>query len=152
MADTMQPISADATRRLNAASAWQYPQSMLTGVLAQQQPFRDNTMRTVQLVLLPDDDEAGTLGLYRVEADPARRGQSLYVPVENSQRDNIALSCGPRVAPWGEFDLYGLVDAQARVHDLTLHVAACRFSQLEAPDSAQGWRYHPWLGFSIWRG
>ncbi|ROO23817.1 type I-F CRISPR-associated helicase Cas3f [Salinisphaera japonica] len=152
MADTMQPISADATRRLNAASAWQYPQSMLTGVLAQQQPFRDNTMRTVQLVLLPDDDEAGTLSLYRVEADPARRGQSLYVPVENSQRDNIALSCGPRVAPWGEFDLYGLVDAQARVHDLTLHVAACRFSQLEAPDSAQGWRYHPWLGFSIWRG
>ncbi|KEZ77520.1 type I-F CRISPR-associated helicase Cas3f [Salinisphaera hydrothermalis] len=152
MADTMQPVLAEHTCRLNAASGWQYPQSLLTGVLAQQQPFRENTMRTAQLVLLPDDDESDTLCLHRVEADPSRRGKSLYVRVEDSQRHHVALELGPRVAPWGQFDLDALLAAQAEEQDLTLHEAACRFGQLEAPENAQGWRYHPWLGFSAWRG
>lgn len=152
MADTMQPISADETRRLNAATGWQYPQSLLTGVLAQQQPFRENTMRTAQLVLLPEDEDSDRLCLHRVEADPSRRGQNLYTPVDASQRHDVAIELGPRVTAWGQFDLDTLLQAQADAHDLTLYEAACRFGQLEAPESTQGWRYHPWLGFSVWHG
>lgn len=151
MANTMLPQPEEA-KGLNAASGWQYPQAMLTGVLAQEQPFRESTFPITKLVLLPQDEEPPeTLLLHRIENDPDQRGQSLYVQVNESQRHDVALPPGPRIAPWGEFDLPNLIQEQADYHGLTLREAAQRFSQLEAPEHARGWRYHPWLGLSVWR-
>lgn len=152
MADCMLPPTAaedgnEAPRTtLNAASAWQYPQAALTGVLPQQQPFRDDPMPTVTLVFLPDEDEEH-LVLHRVEDGHKRHNQNLYVPIERSQRHNLALELGPRIAPWGEFDLMDLLIEQAEHLELPLRSCAERLATVDVPGSDQGWYYQPWLGF-----
>ncbi|MFC0665663.1 type I-F CRISPR-associated helicase Cas3f [Azotobacter chroococcum] len=150
MADCMLPSAEDAEGErgvLNAASGWQQPQAALTGVLPQQQPFRDDAMPTTTLVFLPDEDEEH-LVLHRVEDDKARRGQNLYVPIDRSQRHPVPLELGERIGTWGEFDLMGLLAEQAEYLDLPLHACAERLAMVEVPASTQGWRYHPWLGFA----
>jgi CRISPR-associated endonuclease/helicase Cas3 len=152
MADCMLPPSAAdgaETPRptLNATSGWRYPQAALIGVLPQQQPFRDNPMPTVTLAFLPDEDEEH-LVLHRVENDRTRRGQSLYVLIDHSQRHNLTLEFGPRIAPWGNFDLMALLAEQAEHLDLPLRSCAERLATVEVPESTQKWRYHPLLGFA----
>lgn len=159
VADCMLPKSRAATsasRRsattfpLDAACAWQYPQAALTGVLPQQQPFRDDPTPSTTLVLLPDDEEE-QLVLHRIEESNVRRGEKLYIAVERSQRDDIHLDPGPRIAPWGEFDLMALLAEQAEHLDLSLQHCAERLAAVEVPENKQGWRYHPWLGFAAKR-
>ncbi|MFT4267122.1 MAG: type I-F CRISPR-associated helicase Cas3f [Xenophilus sp.] len=149
MAERMLPQNAPdaAPIGLNAASAWQYPQAALTGVLPQQQPFRADSQRTVTLAFLPDEEEEH-LRLHRVEHDDTRRGSSLYVPVDRSQRQTITLPPGPRIGAWGSFDLMDLLAEQADHLGLPLRACAERLATVEVPDSTPGWRYHPWLGFA----
>lgn len=150
MADCMLPSAEGAEVErgvLNATSGWQHPQAALTGVLPQQQPFRDDAMPTTTLVFLPDDDEEH-LVLHRIEDDKARRGQNLYVPIDRSQRHPVPLELGERIGAWGKFDLMGLLAEQAEYLDLPLHACAERLAMVEVPASTQGWRYHPWLGFA----
>lgn len=129
----------------NAASAWQFPQAALTGMLPQQQPFRDDPSVSVALVFLPDEDEERLL-LHRVEEARSRREPALYVPIDDSQRHDIALTIGPRIAQWGEHDLMTLLTEQAEDRDLSLQRCAEKFATVEAPRSEPGWCYHPWLG------
>jgi CRISPR-associated endonuclease/helicase Cas3 len=150
VADCMLPFAGGAdgeTAGLNAASGWRHPQAALSGVLPQQQPFRDDTMPTTTLAFLPDEDEE-RLVLHRIEDDKIRRGRNLYVPIERSQRHDIKLEPGPRIGPWGEFDLMTLLAEQAEHLDLSLRASAEKLATVEVPESAQGWRYHPWLGFT----
>jgi CRISPR-associated endonuclease/helicase Cas3 len=132
--------------RDEAAWSWQYPQAALTGVLPQQQPFREDAMRTVTLAFLPDDDEE-RLVLHRIEDEPTGRGQRLYVPIDRGQRHDITLELGERTSPWGEFDLMALLNEQAEHLDLSLRACSEKLAMVEVPHSEQGWRYHPWLGF-----
>nr|WP_255691648.1 type I-F CRISPR-associated helicase Cas3f [Luteimonas sp. XNQY3] len=150
MADCMLPYAGDTSGQvhgLNAASGWQHPQAALTGVLPQQQPFRDDAMPTATLVFLPDEDE-DRLVLHRVEDDPARRGRNLYVPIERSLLHAVTLGAGERIGAWGEFDLVALLAEQIRPLELSLEDAAKKFAVVEVPESTQGWNWHPWLGFS----
>jgi CRISPR-associated endonuclease/helicase Cas3 len=140
------PAEDAPMERDESAWSWQYPKSALTGVLPQQQPFREDTMPSVALAFLPDDDEEH-LVLHRIQDDPAHRGQNLYVPIDRSQRHDVALEPGERIGPWGEFDLMALLAEQAEHLDLPLRTCAERLTAVEVPYSKQGWRYHPWLGF-----
>ncbi|MBD7923293.1 type I-F CRISPR-associated helicase Cas3f [Xanthomonas bonasiae] len=136
-----------ATFPLDAACAWQYPQAALSGVLSQQQPFRDDPLPSVTLVLLPDDEEE-QLVLHHIEESNVHRSETLYIAVERSQRHDVPLDPGPRIAPWGEFDLMALLAEQAEHLDLSLQHCAERLATVEVPESKQGWRFHPWLGFA----
>ncbi|MBO9873350.1 MULTISPECIES: type I-F CRISPR-associated helicase Cas3f [Xanthomonas] len=133
---------------LNAASAWQTPQAMLTGVMSQQQPFRHDTMGKVTLVLLPDEDEE-RLVLHRIERDDARRGAPLYTAVEQSEYVRISLEHGLGVSPWGAFDLMALLAEQAGQLDLTLRDCAERLMTVNVRERQKGkqWGWHPLLGF-----
>ncbi|KAF1687313.1 type I-F CRISPR-associated helicase Cas3 [Pseudoxanthomonas broegbernensis] len=135
------PIERD-----EATWSWQYPQAALTGVLPQQQPFREDTMRKTTLVFLPDDDEE-RLVLHRVEQDPARRGQSLHVAIDRSQCHDVRLDVGERIKAWGKFELMALLAEQADALDIPLDAAAKKFAVVQVPESTQGWNWHPWLGF-----
>lgn len=126
---------------------WQYPQAALTGVLPQQQPFRSNSQRMLTLAFLPDTDEE-QLVLHRVENDPAKRGKNIYPEIDNNQLHDISLVIGQRITAWGEFDLMNLLTEQAKYLDLPLRQCAERMATVEVLESNQGWRYHPWLGFS----
>lgn len=127
-----------------AASAWQYPQAALTGVLPQQQPFRDDRERKATLVYLPDVDGEALLP-HRVEDDPAKRGQTLHV---QEKRFDIDLPSGAGIDTWGHFDLLSLLQEQAEHLDLSLQHAAEKFTSVEVPchDSTLGWQWHSALG------
>ncbi|MEO5830563.1 MAG: type I-F CRISPR-associated helicase Cas3f [Rhodanobacter sp.] len=127
-----------------APAAWQHPQAALSGVLPQQQPFRHDEQPGTTLVWLPDDEDA--LIPHRVEDAPGKRGEKLYVPA-NELLDEIVLNAASGVSRWGAFDLPSLVSEQAEAHDLPLDLAARKFTTVDVPRSAQGWCWHPWLGF-----
>jgi CRISPR-associated endonuclease/helicase Cas3 len=136
-------------QRDQAAAAWQYPQASLTGLLPQQQPFREQTTKTVTLAFLPDEDEEELL-LKRVENDRSKRGQELHIDAE-TERHNISLHPQPGITPWGEHDLLRILTEHADALDLPLEDCAKRVATVEVLHSTQGWRWHPWLGFGTQR-
>ena len=152
MADRMLPSSPATPRTgddVNATSAWSLPQAAFTGVLPQLQPFREQTLSTVTLAFLPDDD-GERLVLHRIEEQATRRDGRLYVPIDHlrGMRHDATLALGARIQPWGEHDLLALLVAQAEHLDRSLRECAERFAVVEVMKSDQGWTYHPWLGFA----
>ncbi|ROH87791.1 type I-F CRISPR-associated helicase Cas3 [Stagnimonas aquatica] len=137
-------------QRDEAAWAWQHAQANLTGVLSQQQPFRDNSLRTTTLVLLPDEEE-DSLILHRVE-ELGKGTERLYVRIEEGQRRGLVIRLGERIGPWGEFDALTLLCEQASYSERNLQEVARQFSTVEVPNSTYGWNWHPWLGFSVFVG
>lgn len=130
----------------HAAPAWQYPQAMLTAVLPQQQPFRDASQRTTTLAFLPDEDEE-SLVLRRVEDNKNKRGEKLYVDVDENQHHKLLLKPADGIGSWGDFDLMALLQEQAENLDLSLSDCAKKMAVVEVLQSDQGWSWHPWLGF-----
>ena len=126
-----------------SAPSWQHPCAALSGVLQQIQPFRDDPVSRTPLVLLPDDDEE-RLDLYVIEKDAS--GQPQYVK-DDSRRHRMALTLGPGIAPWGDFDLFEVLTKLAQELGTTLMETARKHASLEVPRSEQGWGWHPWLGF-----
>lgn len=157
-APTANPLSrrARAAARpipaLNASTWWhQAPRdTLLTAVLQQQQPFREEpTPRDVSLVLLPDEDGETAL-LHRITEGP-RRYDSLYVEVDRSMCDHLPDSStqGDRIVPWGVTDYMAALSDLASQLDLPLRACAERFGISTVRASEQrGWRYHPALGFA----
>lgn len=137
--------------RLGAPACWQYPQSALSGVLPQQQAFRDAAQPETTLAWLPDEDEDEMLRLHRVEElRSGKRGENDYIAANELLHD-ITLSPASGISRWGEFDLLALLKVQADAQDLSLAQAARKFTTVDVPslkDNAQGWCWHPWLGFS----
>ncbi|WP_343122236.1 hypothetical protein [Rhodanobacter sp. 115] len=133
-----------------AAACWQHPQAALSGVLPQQQPFRDDARPDTTLAWLPDEDE-DALKLHRVEdVRNGKRGEKLYVPAGELLHP-MTLEPASGISRWGEFDLPSLVGEQADARNLSLDQAARKFTTVDVPslrDNAQGWCWHPWLGFS----
>lgn len=131
-----------------APATWQHPQAALIGVLPQQQPFRHDEQPGTTLAWLPDEDDEDKLLPHRVEDVPgSRRGEKLYVLAKELLHE-VALDVAPGVSCWGKFDLRSLVSEQAEAQDLPLDLAARKFTTVELPHSDQGWRWHPWLGFT----
>ncbi|MDR0577592.1 MAG: type I-F CRISPR-associated helicase Cas3f [Candidatus Accumulibacter sp.] len=150
LAEAMLPGS----KELNAACCWENPQAALTWVLPQQQPFRDDSgEREVELLFLPKDGDEPILDddkpiLHRVE--PGKGGkQDIYTEYESYLRDvPLEMLSGPRIAPWGKNDLPALLQEQAEARGESLYDCARRFTTVEVPENATGWRYHPALGFA----
>ena len=134
---------------LGAYSWHAMPQLHLTGVLIQRDPFRQQLEPEITLALLPDEGgESWTL--HRVDDGP-RRGEKLYVPVEENLlvRVDLLKELGERIQPWGASDyLTALVDLADDL-DITLDRAARTFGTVTASARNMRWGYHPVLGF--WR-
>lgn len=135
---------------LETPACWQHPQAALTGVLPQQQPFRDDAQPGTTLAWLPIGDE-DELRPHRVEDVPGgKRGEKLYVPADELLHD-ITLESAPGVSRWGALDLPTLVSEQAEAQDQSLDQVARKFTTVEVPslkENPQGWLWHPWLGFA----
>ena len=84
-----------------------------------------------------------------IEADAGQgRHEGLLVRVVDERTEAVYFAAPPG---WGEFDLSSLVSEQAEAQDLPLDLAARRFTTVEVPslrENHQGWRWHPWLGFT----
>lgn len=134
---------------LGAYSWHVMPQLHLTGVLIQRDPFRKQLEPDITLALLPDEG-GETWTLHRVD-DGARRGEKLYVPVEESLLVRVALEKeqGERIHPWGSTDYLTALADLAEDLDISLDRAARTFGTVTASARNQRWVYHPVLGF--WR-
>jgi len=154
LADTPPRSTRRASQRvpgvsLNAASHWRIPQVWLTGVLPQQQPFRDNTGGAqVDVVLLPDEESEDYV-LHQVSKG-SRKWDVLYVRIDDSKNHRIPdhLLQGARISIWGTADYMALLRTHAEDTGLSLMACAERYGTVSLLDSTQGWRFHPALGFT----
>lgn len=129
-----------------AAPSWQYPRSLLTGVLQQQQPFRDTSgLAMTALVFLLDEDEE-RLELFRIE-EQGGRSKKLYVPINQSMRHDLLLKPAVGVGRWGDFKLLELLLEQAEAMGVEPRRCAETMAVVEVLSSDTGWYWHEWLGF-----
>ena len=161
--DTMLPRTATAARRgppnprattskpnANATLWWQLPpaDALLTFALPRQQPFRLDTLKRVDLLLrvLEDDDDDYKL----TQLVPQKFGQGdLYAAVEYLLvRLNDDKVKGAGIQPWGETDYMSALGELAEARDISLPDCARRFGTVTLPESTDGWRFHPALGFA----
>ncbi|WP_186034935.1 type I-F CRISPR-associated helicase Cas3f [Burkholderia gladioli] len=121
----------------------------LTGAMPQLQPFRDDPVRRVDLVLMPDEEEEA-LQLRAIVEDRARGG-SMQVDWDDMWRVTSLeeASRGRGIGAWAHGDLLDLLRKWADEHGEDLATSACRLATISLPESeAQvGWRYDPVLGF-----
>ena len=140
---------------LNAASWWHLPpaDALLTAVLPQQQPFRLDTMKRVDLVLRPNEDEDGYELAQLMDKPNGRRGEKMFVPVDTSQHHRIPEAAveGFGINPWGQTDYWQALTELAAELDMPLAECARRFGTVTLPENANGWRFHPALGFTKYR-
>lgn len=138
-----------------ACLVWQFPQATLLGVLPRVQPFRHDPEPDRTLVFLPDEEEE-TLIAHRVEDDPRKWGQDLYVRVGSDMLHPLQVEPASGVRSWGDVTptrLLELVRELAEFEGLGLREAACRFTVVEVrkekENEGKGWEWHPWLGFRL---
>lgn len=135
----------------NASTWWrlQPQQALLTGLLQQQQPFRDDAnQREVSLVLLPNEDHDDYV-LHQVEKlKGGKPGEKLYTSAEGlHQRLPDAALDSPSVSVWGAQDYMAELTALAESMDRPLNWCAERFGTVSVPSNDAGWMSHPALGF-----
>lgn len=133
--------------RLGAYTWHELPRASLTAVLPQQQPFRNDNTKRVDLVLMPDEG-GEQYGLQQIRKEPGRR-LPLYVDVDTSLHHRIPdeAVASPRIRPWGDTDYLEALAALADDLGQELESCARRFGTVTLPDSEHGWRFHPALGF-----
>ena len=131
---------------LNAASIWSLPRAWLTGVLPQQQPFREQTRPEVELCfLLEEDGEDYALHQFRPELSPAHKP---YVRVDGAllHRIDDAQLRGQGISLWGQTDYLAAVHQLAEGLDISPEECARRFGRVRVAQTTQGWAFHPGLG------
>ena len=146
---------AGAAPVLNAASWWNLPplDALLTAVLPQQQPFRLDAVKRVDLVLRPNEDEDGYELAQLIDKRDGRREEKIFFPVENSQNHRIPQADveGVGIKPWGQTNYWDALTALAAELEMTLADCAGRFGTVTLPEHPNGWRFHPALGFTKYR-
>ena len=148
------PVARDATLHWRevpkaADSSLKRQGIWLTGLLPQFQRFRYDPLPRVDVAFLPDDD-AEVLTLQRVD-DGAGPREKLYVPIQGLVSPVPESEvCGERITPWMQPDLLAALQQWAEHHDQSLRRSAEKVAtaSLPKPKLAQGWRFHPWLGFN----
>lgn len=132
---------------LNASSFWARPLLHLTGVAAQQQPFRQQTLPQVEVRLLPNEDEDACL-LHRLHEQKGR--DELWVDVDEALHHRVADHDvrGVGIDAWAAPDYLTELAQLAEAMEMPLRACAERYGGVTLPKSDQGWWFHPALGFS----
>lgn len=144
--------AAAPRRLLNAACWWDLPpaDALLTAVLPQQQPFRFDPIKRVELLLRPDEDGSDVELVMLLDAVRGRPRSQTELLVDRGMHHRIPDSAvhGPGIAPWGDVHYLTALQDLARELDLSLDVCARRFGTVSVPCHDAGWRFHPVLGFT----
>ena len=137
---------------LNTATWWHLPAQdvLLTAYLPQQQPFRDDSGRPeVDLVLLPNEDGDDFELAMLVDARKHVRGAKPQIARINDLCQRFAESAvqGVRISAWGISDYMAELERLATDRDLAIEDCARRYGTVTLRDHANGWHFHPALGF-----
>ena len=130
---------------LAAYSVYVSPVLLTTGILAQEQRFREQTRIQIDLVLLPDEDETDYVLTQR---EIGRRGDVTEAVIEarNHRMPDAALAA-ERISPWATPDYMALLAEYAEEHDEPLEQSARRVGTLRLNEAKHDWASHPALGF-----
>ncbi len=135
--------------RLAAHSAYSRSDLWLTGLLPQQQRFRKQHGQSIDLLLLPTEDETD----YRLmRSEPQKKGPPIETEVEQRLNERVPDSelQAERITPWANVAYMTELHRLADDRDMELAHCARTFGtlQLNSDDgTSQGWLTHPWLGF-----
>jgi CRISPR-associated endonuclease/helicase Cas3 len=137
---------------LNAASWWHLPaaDALLTAVLPQQQPFRDDAIPRVALELRPNEEGDDYTLHWLMPKKGGRRGETTSVEVEKSLNKRVPdeLLLGEHVSAWGHTSYMDALSELADDLELSLAECARRYGTVTLPGSQNGWQFHPALGFT----
>lgn len=143
-----------STWTVGAYSWWALPtaDALLTGVLPQQQRFREQTRPEVELCLSPDDEVARGYALHAVASEEHGR-RCLYTRIDAGKHHDIAPSvvAGSGIEAWGESDYLEALQALSERMGISIEDCAKRYGTVNLPASTNGWSFHPALGFAACR-
>jgi CRISPR-associated endonuclease/helicase Cas3 len=146
------PLGAAPQPKANASTWWKLPpkDALLTGLLQQEQPFRDDAgQREVVLVLLPDEDGEKEFLHQVFKLELGERSAVSYPKVDiqfHTRLPNEATQ-GDRITPWGVTDYMAELQALAESMDMDLLRCAQRFGTVNVIKHEAGWVSHPAVGF-----
>jgi CRISPR-associated endonuclease/helicase Cas3 len=143
---SVRPACRSSMERDESAYSWSMPKAAFTGLLNQQQRFREDPQPRVTLAAIPDDDDR--LVWHRVEDGPDRT--AAYVS-DDLRVYRTACNTGPRIDRWGTFDLQQLIGAHAEAFDTDARRSARVVGTVEVPKSDDGWYQSPWFGLWNYR-
>lgn len=146
------PIGVAPLPKANASTWWKLPpkDALLTGLLQQQQPFRDDAgQREVTLVLLPDEDGEKDVLHQVLDVKQGRHGEKLYVEVERALHTRLPdeATQGDGITPWGVTDYMAELQTLAESMERSVRYCAERFGTVNVINHEEGWLSHPVLGF-----
>lgn len=138
--------SADVAPPLAAHSAYARPDLWQTGILAQQQRFREQQGPQVELALLPNEEETD---VRLVRFEPQRGKPPIETEVEARLHRPLGndLIQAARIAPWANSDYLTELGALADAREMTLDQCARIFGTMRMDQTDDGWASHPVLGF-----
>jgi CRISPR-associated endonuclease/helicase Cas3 len=138
--------------RRHRASWWHLPaaDALLTAVLPQQQPFRDDAIPRVALELRPNEEGDDYTLHWLMPKKGGRRGETTSVEVEKSLNKRVPdeLLLGEHVSAWGHTSYMDALSELADDLELSLAECARRYGTVTLPGSQNGWQFHPALGFT----
>lgn len=137
---------------LNASTWWKTATDnpSLTGLIQQQQVFRENTVvKEVELVLLPDQEGEQAILHRLMDQRVGRRLVRRYIEVEHSEHTALSdnLVQGERIQLWGVTDYMKELHDLAESLEMPLRLCAERFGSISVYESENGWKSHAALGF-----
>ncbi|MDH4482976.1 MAG: type I-F CRISPR-associated helicase Cas3f [Rhodoferax sp.] len=136
----------------NASTWWNLPpqDALLTGLLQQKHPFRDDAVqREVTLVLLPDEDGEQAVLHQVLDVKTGRRAERLYAEVERALHTRLPdeATHGDGITPWGVTDFMAELETLAESMERSVRYCAERFGTVNVINHEEGWLSHPLLGF-----
>lgn len=143
---------AGAQSVLNATWWWHMApaDALLTALLPQQQRFRRDDTKRVDLLLRLTTDEDDYELVQLMDKPNGRRGEKEFAAVEKSQNHRIPETAvqGLGIEPWGQTDYLQALVELADELDKPLEYCAERFGIVTLPQNDNGWCFHPALGFT----
>lgn len=145
---------------VSATSWWKLSpeDALLTGLLPQEQPFRDQSGTHEADFVLSLNEDGDDYELHELmDVRQHGKGVTTFKSPASNREQRIELPQGPRIAPWNPSDYIATLHTLAQQMGIPPAICAQRFGTIslqthdESGKPATRWRFHPALGFSIWK-
>jgi len=132
--------------RFGPCSWWTAHNATLMTLLQKHYPFRSETQKQLDFVLLVDDEE-NDYKFCRI--DSTAKNKSVYIPIEESLLKRVADNtlASKQISAWFQRNYMDLVMEQAEAEGISASHCSKRYGLVTLGDRAQGWYFHPFLGF-----
>jgi len=132
---------------ISASTCWQMKHAMLSALLPEYQPFRQNDFPEEEIVLLTDSNQEKICCVKLID-DHKRSYKKCELPINSlfhELPDDFLRSS--HVTIWGQQDYLQALKKWSEEMSVSLDQCARRYGVASVPKSEQGWLFHSALGF-----